>query len=138
MITCSDRVYKWLVIVTVGVGVLTSTLDGSIVNLAYPVLTEAFHTEASTVLWVTVAFLLVSAGLALPLGSLGDMLGRRRVFTAGLLVFTLGLGLVTISQSIGQLIGFRVLQGIGQGMLVATGNALVVDAFPERERPQFG
>lgn len=119
---------------TVGVGVLASTLDGSIINLAYPVLTETFHTEPYTVLWVTVAFLLVSASLALPLGALSDMLGRKRLYTIGFLVFTVGLALATVSQSIGQLIGFRVIQGVGQGMMVATSNALIVSAFPDDER----
>ena len=50
------------------------------------------------------------------------------------MVFTLGLGLSSISQTIGQLISFRILQGVGQAMLVATINALIVDAFPDKER----
>lgn len=134
MINAPDRYYKWLTIATVGMGVLASTLDGSILNVAYPVLTEAFNTEPSTVLWVTVAFLLISSSLALPLGTVGDMIGRKRLYIVGFLVFTLGLALVTISQSIGQMIAFRILQGAGQGMMLATSNALVVGAFPDSER----
>ncbi|MCH2507886.1 MAG: MFS transporter [Dehalococcoidia bacterium] len=134
MIKVDDHIYKWLALATVGLGVLTSTLDGSIVNLAYPVLTEAFNTTPSTVLWVTVAYLLVSSSLALPLGTIGDIVGRKRLYILGFMVFTLGLGLSSISQTIGQLISFRILQGVGQAMLVATINALIVDAFPDKER----
>lgn len=134
MIGAPDYRYKWLTIVTVGMGVLASTLDGSILNLAYPVLTDAFNTEPSTVLWVTVAFLLISSSLALPLGTVGDMFGRKRLYIGGFLVFTLGLALVAVSQSIGQMIAFRVLQGVGQGMMLATSNALIVGAFPDNER----
>ena len=134
MIKVDDHIYKWLALATVGLGVLTSTLDGSIVNLAYPVLTEAFNTTPSTVLWVTVAYLLVSSSLALPLGTIGDIVGRKRLYILGFIVFTIGLGLSSISQTIGQLISFRILQGVGQAMLVATINALIVDAFPDKER----
>lgn len=134
MIKFPDHVYKWLTLFTVGLGVFTSTLDGSIVNLAYPVLTKALNTTPSTVLWVTVAYLLVSAGLSLPLGTLGDMFGRKRLYTLGFIIFTVGLFLASISQTIGQLIAFRVVQGIGQAMLVATTNALLVGAFPDHER----
>ena len=134
MISVTDHHYKWLTMVTVGMGVLASTLDGSILNLAYPVLTDAFNTEPSTVLWVTVAFLLISASMALPLGTVGDMFGRKRLYIGGLLVFTFGLALVTVSQSIGQMVAFRVLQGVGQGMMLATSNALIVGAFPDNER----
>ena len=134
MLRVSDKTYKWLTVATVGAGILSSTLDGSIVNIAYPILTDVFDTEASTILWVTVAYLIVSATLALPLGSVGDLLGRKRLFVGGFIVFTIGLVLVTISQTIGQLIGFRILQGIGQGMMLAISNALIVSAFPDHER----
>ena len=134
MIFVDDHRYKWLTMVTVGTGILASTLDGSILNLAYPALTEAFNTEPSTVLWVTVAFLLISASLALPLGTVGDMVGRKRLYISGCLVFTLGLALVSVSQNIGQMIAFRIVQGVGQGMMVATGNALIIGAFPDTER----
>ena len=89
MLRVSDRTYKWLTVATVGAGILSSTLDGSIVNIAYPILTDVFDTEASTILWVTVAYLIVSATLALPLGSVGDILGRKRLFVGGFIVFTI-------------------------------------------------
>jgi EmrB/QacA subfamily drug resistance transporter len=134
LIKVSDQLYKWLIVATVGAGILTSTLDGSIVNIAYPILADVFNIKASTVLWVTVSYLIVSAAIALPLGSVGDLIGRKRLFVGGFLIFTIGLGLVTASQTIGQLIGFRIFQGIGQGMMLAISNALIVSAFPDHER----
>ena len=119
---------------TVGLGVLANTLDGSILNLAYPILTDVFDTKPSMVLWVTVAFLLVSATLALPLGTVGDMFGRKRLYIFGFIVFTFGLALTTFSQNIGQMIAFRVIQGVGTAMMLSISNALVVGAFPDMER----
>ena len=134
MIKVSDHTYKWLVMATVGLGVLANTLDGSILNLAYPILTDVFDTKPSMVLWVTVAFLLVSATLALPLGTVGDMFGRKRLYIFGFIIFTFGLALTTFSQNIGQMIAFRVIQGVGTAMMLSISNALVVGAFPDMER----
>ena len=119
---------------TVGLGVLANTLDGSILNLAYPILTDVFDTNPSMVIWITVAFLLVSATLALPLGTVGDMFGRKRLYIFGFIIFTLGLALTTFSQNIGQMIAFRIVQGIGTAMMLSISNALIVGAFPDIER----
>ncbi len=130
----TPNIYKWLTMGTVAIGVLATTLDGSIMNLAYPILTDSLNTDPSMVVWVSVSFLLVSASLALPLGTIGDIIGRKRVYISGLMIFTLGLSMAALSQNIGQLITFRIFQGIGQGMMVATMNALLVNAFPDNER----
>ena len=60
--------YKWLVLATVGLGILTSTVDGSITNIALPELQKVFGVDASVILWVSVAYLLASIGLMLTLG----------------------------------------------------------------------
>ncbi|MDA1096460.1 MAG: MFS transporter [Chloroflexi bacterium] len=130
----SASYYKWLVLATIGLGVLTSTVDGSIVNIALPTLAEEFNTDAGTILWVSVSFLLASIGLMLTLGSLGDSIGRKRVFLAGFVVFGVGLTFAPLSQSLTQLIAARVIQGIGQAMIISNGNALIVAAFPANER----
>ena len=126
--------YKWFVLVTVGLGILTSTVDGSIVNIALPELAEIFGVDASIILWVSVAYLLASIGLMLTLGSLGDAIGRKQVFLTGFLVFGLGLVITPLSSTLPMLLFGRVIQGIGQAMILANGNALVVGAFPDSER----
>ena len=111
-----------------------ATLDASIVNISLPRLSQVFDTEPSVVLWVTVAYLLVSVGLTLALGKIGDLFGRKRVYIIGLTVFTVGLVLCWISQSVVQLILSRIVQGVGAAMTAALSNAIVTDVFPNEER----
>jgi len=126
--------YKWLALLTVSIGTFMGTLDASIVNISFPRLTEVFDTEPSVVLWVSVAYLLVGVSLMLTLGRIGDQLGRKRVYIAGFIVFTIGLTLCFLSQSIVQLILSRVVQAVGSAMTVALSTAIVTDVFPDRER----
>ncbi|MDP7619797.1 MAG: MFS transporter [Dehalococcoidia bacterium] len=130
----SASYYKWLVLGTVGLGVLTSTVDGSIVNIALPEFGEIFDKDAGTVVWISVIFLLSSVGLMLTLGSLGDVVGRKRVFLSGFAVFGLGLVGASVSETFTQLLVARAVQGVGQALIISNGNALVVAAFPPTER----
>lgn len=126
--------YKWLALAVVSIANLLTPLDGAIVNIALPALTEAFETEVTVSLWVMLAYMLVSTGLMLTLGRLGDTWGRKRIYSIGLAVFALGVALCFVSQSIGQLIGAHVLQSVGMAMVSATGPAIVIAAFPGNER----
>ncbi len=110
------------------------TVDASIVNIAYPALTDVFKTTPATVLWVGVAYMLVSTGLMLTLGRISDAMGRKRLYILGFLIFSIGLSLCSLAQSINQLILFRIIQAIGSAMTVATSSAIITDAFPVRER----
>ena len=118
----------------VWIGIFMATLDGSIVNLALPVLTDVFKTDITTIAWVVMAYLLTITSLLLSLGRISDMIGRKTIFAGGLAVFTLGSGLCAFSTTEGQLILFRIFQGIGAAMLMATGVAIITHAFPPRER----
>lgn len=116
------------------IGTYMSTLDASIVNISFPRLTQVFNTEPSVVLWVSVAYLLVSVSLVFIFGKIGDYYGRKRVYTVGFAVFTLGLVLCTFAQSIVQLIMARVVQAVGAAMTVALGTAIITAVFPPQER----
>lgn len=118
----------------VWIGIFMATLDGSIVNVALPTLTEFFKTDITTIEWVVMAYLLTITSLLLSLGRISDMIGRKIIFAGGLAVFTLGSGLCAFSTTEGQLILFRIFQGIGAAMLMATGIAIITHAFPPRER----
>lgn len=126
--------YKWKAMFTVWIGIFMATLDGSIVNVALPTLTEYFKTDITTIEWVVMAYLLTITSLLLSLGRLSDMFGRKNIFAGGLAIFTIGSGLCAISGSENQLILYRVAQGIGAAMLMATGIAIITHAFPPRER----
>lgn len=118
----------------VWIGIFMATLDGSIVNVALPTLTDFFKTDITTIEWVVMAYLVTITSLLLSLGRISDMIGRKIIFAGGLAVFTLGSGLCAFSTTEGQLILFRIFQGIGAAMLMATGVAIITHAFPPRER----
>lgn len=129
-----DPKYKWRAMLTVSIGIFMATLDGSIVNIALPTLTRLFDTDIPTASWVILSYLLTITIFLLTLGRLSDMYGRKKVFAGGLLVFSFGSALCSLSTSIGQLIAFRVVQGFGAAMIMATSTAIVTYAFPHTER----
>ncbi len=134
MVRISSIPYRWLALFTVSIGSFVATLDASIVNISFPSLTRAFAVGPSVVLWVSVAYLLVSVSLMLTVGKLGDRLGRKKIFTTGFALFTGGLVLCALSQSMTQLILSRMVQGVGAAMIISLGTAIAADAFPTTER----
>src|SRR5574337_1405822 len=108
--------YKWKAMLIVWIGIFMATLDGSIVNVALPTLTEYFKTDITAIEWVIMGYLLIITSLLLSFGRLSDIFGRKRIFAVGIAIFTIGSGLCAISGSVGELILFRVIQGIGASM----------------------
>ncbi len=126
--------YKWIAMSVVAMGTLMSTLDTGAVRIILPHLEQVFQTGPDTVVWVWLIWLLVGSGLMLTLGRAGDAFGRKRVYTWGLAIFSLGLGLSSLAQSLIQLIMFRLIQAVGAAMTIATGNAIITTSFPSKER----
>ncbi len=129
-----DSAYKWSVMLVAGSGIYMVTLDSGIVNVALPVLTAEFHAALNTAQWVILGYLLCITALLLPAGRLADMLGRKRVFLAGFLLFAGSSALCGLAPGIGWLVAARVLQGIGGALVQANSPALVTQAFPSSER----
>jgi EmrB/QacA subfamily drug resistance transporter len=129
-----DYSRKWYVMAAVAMGIFLATIDGSIVNVALPTLVRSFDTEFAVVQWVVLAYLLTVTTLMLSMGRLGDMLGKKPLYAAGFVIFTLGSVLCGLSPTIHWLIGSRVLQAIGAAMMMALGMAIVTEAFPPSER----
>jgi len=111
-----------------------ATLDASVVNIALPTLQRAFGATLSKVEWVALAYSLTMTGLLLSAGRLADARGRRRVYGAGLVLFTLASLLCGLAPTVGALVALRVLQGVGAALVAANGSALLVQAFPLEER----
>jgi len=130
----TDYSRKWHVMAAIAMGIFLGTIDGSIVNVALPTLVRAFDTTFAAVEWVVLAYLLTVTTLMLSIGRLGDMVGKKPIYTAGFVIFTLGSVLCGLSPTIGWLVGFRILQAIGASMLMALGMAIVTEAFPPGER----
>jgi len=125
---------KWFVLVAVAMAIFLGTVDGSIVNIALPTLVDEFDTSFGVVQWVVLAYLLTQATLVLGFGRLGDMVGKKPIFTTGFAVFTVGSVLAGLSPSIEILIAFRVVQAVGAAMIFALGFAITTEAFPPSER----
>jgi EmrB/QacA subfamily drug resistance transporter len=126
--------YKWLVGIIFVLALFLDLLDLSIVNVAIPTLAREFETETTTIEWVVTGYLL-SLAVFIPFsGWLGDRFGTKRVFILALLVFLSGSVLAGLSWNIESLIAFRVLQGVGGGMITPVGYAMLWRAFPPAER----
>ncbi|MFC1516504.1 MFS transporter, partial [Thermodesulfobacteriota bacterium] len=110
-----------------------STLDGSIVNIALPVIMKELEVTFSTVSWVMMIYLLTVSTLLLSFGRMSDIKGRRWVFCRGFFIFAMGSLLCGLARNALWLIAARAFQGIGAAMIMACSPALVVDIFPESE-----
>jgi EmrB/QacA subfamily drug resistance transporter len=129
-----DYSRKWYVMAAVGMSILLSTIDATIVNIALPTLVRDLDTDFPTVQWVVLSYLLIQATLMLSVGRLGDMLGKKPLFTSGFIVFTIGSVLCGLAPSVYWLIGFRMVQAVGAAMLLALGMAIITESFPPSER----
>jgi EmrB/QacA subfamily drug resistance transporter len=129
-----DYSKKWYVLVAIGMGVFLSTIDGTIVSVALPTLVEQLQTDFPTIQWITLAYLLTVTVLLLGMGRLGDMIGKKRPYMAGMIVFGVGSALCGIAPNVQTLIGFRVLQAVGAAMMQALGTAIITESFPPTER----
>ena len=126
--------YKWLVLFAVSVGLFTSVFDNGSVNVALPSIARHFNTDLPTTQWVVIGYGLTIAALLLPMGRLSDILGRKKIYLIGFIVFSIGGLLAAISINIELLIGAKILQGVGSAMTQGTSMAMVISAFGDKDR----
>jgi MFS family permease len=124
----------WLAFSVVAVGTFMATLDGNIVNVALPTIGHELGAAVSELQWVVNAYILAITATLLLAGRLGDRLGHRTLYAAGLLVFTLGSALCGLAPGLGALVAARVLQALGASAMTAIGPAVVTTSFPPRMR----
>ena len=124
----------WLTFAAVSVGTFVSVMDQSALGLALPEVADHFGATIPAVQWVTLAYMLTTGALLLPMGRLSDIVGRRRIYTLGFVIFTVSAVLTGSSTSLVTLIGFKAVQGVGAAMGQATAMAIVTSAFPSNER----
>ena len=126
----------WTVFAALMLGMFLAALDQTIVSTALPTIVGDLG-GLNHLSWVVTSYLLAST-VSTPLyGKLGDMMGRKPVFLAAILIFLAGSMLAGLSQSMGELIGFRALQGIGAGGLMVGAQAIIGDIVPPRERGRY-
>lgn len=126
---------RWTLLFTVAAGLLLVTLDNSVLYTALPTLARELHATTHQQLWIINAYPLVMAGLLLGAGTLGDRIGHRRMFLAGLVVFGLASLAAAFSQSAGQLIAARAALAVGAAAMMPATLALIGLTFhAPRER----
>lgn len=127
--------YKWVVLGNTSVGALMASIDLSIVIISLPTIARDLpHTSILDLLWIVLGYQLVSAALLVNFGRLSDMFGRIKFYEYGFIIFTVGSALCSLSQTGDQLVGFRIIQGIGATLITANSGAIITDAFPVEER----
>ena len=129
----------WAVLAVLCLGLFMILLDGTIVNIAIPHIQSYYDTTYSNIEWVMNAYILAFAVLLVPMGRFGDLWGRRRLFLAGMVLFTLGSLACGLAPSIYLLIAFRVLQGIGGAAMMPSTLSIIATVFaPEKRGAAMG
>lgn len=126
--------YKTKVAIIYVMGLFMEIMDTTVVNVALPTLDEELGGGGSRIEWVVLGYLLSLAVWIPASGWLGDRIGTKRVFLFALTMFTTASMLCGLSGSLNQLIAFRILQGVGGGMLTPVGAAMLYRAYPKSER----
>src|SRR6266568_3751079 len=115
-----EHANKWAVLAILAIGIFMATLDTSIVNISLPTIAHYFGVPLNGAIeWVIIAYLVVIAGVLLTTGRLADMIGRKPIWVAGLIIFTTGSAICGASVSLGMLIAARALQGLGGAFIMA-------------------
>jgi len=129
------RVSERTVLLVASFGAFLAFLDATIVNVAFPNIRESFpDATISSLSWILNAYSIVFAAFLVVAGRLADLVGRRRAFTSGILLFTLASVACALAPGVELLIAFRVVQALGAALLVPASLALVVEAFPRDHR----
>ena len=120
-------------ILTLALGLAMAVLTGTLANLALPTIAREFQVSASDAIWVANAYQLSVTMTLLPLASLGEKLGYRRVYLWGLVLFTVASAACALSQTMGQLVAARVVQGFGAAGVMSVNTALIRFIYPSSQ-----
>ena len=137
--------YKSVALSNTTLGMLVATINSSIVIISLPAIFRGIGLDplrpgnVSYLLWMLMGYLVVSAVLVVAFGRLGDIYGRVKMYNAGFLIFTLASIALALTPDVGsagalELIGLRIVQGVGGALLIANSMAILTDAFPVNER----
>jgi len=126
---------RWPVMCGVLMGVLLSSLDSAIANIALPTIAHELATKDAAAVWIVNGYQLAVAVCLLPAAALGEILGHKRVYATGFGIFMIGSLFCALSHTLGFLVGARLLQGMGgAACLAALGPAVVRQIYPRRQR----
>ncbi|MDO8670909.1 MAG: MFS transporter [Dehalococcoidia bacterium] len=126
--------HKWWALGTACIGILMATLDSGMISVSLPTIMSHFQAGIQTVQWVVLAYLLTITVTLLSFGRLADMMGRKLIYSVGILIFAIGSALCGTSSSAELLIAFRVFEAVGASMIMANSMAIASAVFPPKER----
>jgi EmrB/QacA subfamily drug resistance transporter len=132
--TTNDRTARRAALIVATLASFLGPFMGSSVNVALPSIGREFAMSAVLMSWINTSFLLSAATLTIPLGRLGDIYGRKKIYWTGVLIFTISSVLIALARSGMTVIFYRVVQGFGASMVFATGMAILLSVYPARER----
>src|SRR6266851_6113082 len=134
-VPCAAQARRWILAATI-LGSSMAFIDSTVVNVALPALQATFHATVVDVQWVVESYGLFLSALILVGGSLGDLLGRRLIFIAGVAIFAAASAGCGLASNIHQLIFARSIQGVGAALLVPGSLAIISTSFDENSRGQ--
>ncbi|MGZ4880866.1 MAG: MFS transporter [Halobacteriota archaeon] len=132
--------YEWIALSVTTIGALMAAIDASAVIIALPTIMADLQADFITIMWVLLSYMLILAALVPVIGRLADMLGRKNLYNLGFIVFIVGSLLCGLSQPQfhgWDLVGYRMVQGVGGALLITNSAVIVTDAF-RRGRVGFG
>jgi EmrB/QacA subfamily drug resistance transporter len=125
---------EWAVLITLSLGFFMTLLDLTIVSVAIPDMRRGLHASLAQTGWVINAYIIVLAVLMVTAGRLGDLRGKRSLFITGVTIFTLASAAAGCSQTAGELIAARAVQGLGAALLLPQTMAVIIATFPPARR----
>lgn len=125
---------RWMVLISVGIFTLMATLDGSIVNIALPVISKDLNIPMNMAEWIVSIYLVTICIFLLLFGKLADSIGKIKVFKTGSILFIIGSLICGFGVDLPILLAGRTVQALGASMAMATNNGIITQTFPLRER----
>jgi len=125
--------YKWIALSCTSIGALFSVLSGTTLIIALPEIMKDLNASIALIMWVVMIYMFVLTIFVPLVGRLADMIGRKKLYVSGFMVFMLGSLLCGLSRTGWQLLSFRLVQSVGGVLLESTSIPIVADAFPRKE-----
>src|SRR5918911_715479 len=125
--------YKWWALSCTSAGMLLATVNSGTLIIALPDLERSLHTSLLSLVWVILAYMIASTVLVVTAGRLSDLFGRKKAYVAGFVAFSVASLGAGFAASGGELIVWRIVQGVGGAFLFANSAAIVTDAFPREQ-----
>ncbi|MCR4435742.1 MAG: MFS transporter [Clostridiales bacterium] len=125
--------YKWIALSCTSLGALFSVLSGSTLTIALPVIMKDLNADMGIIMWTIMSYMLSITVLVPTIGRMADMIGRKKLYVWGFVIFTAASLLCAFSNSGVELLLFRIIQSVGGALLMANSAPIITDAFPKNE-----